>query len=48
MTFIKQERANEFIKRVHPMLLTRGVPGTHDVNMMLNFFRKSKSKRFKD
>ena len=29
------------------MLLTRGVPGTHDINMMLNFFRKSKSKKFK-
>ena len=34
-------------KRVHPMLLTRGVPGTHDINMMLNFFRKAKSKKFK-
>ena len=34
-------------KRVHPMLLTRGVPGTHDINLMLNFFRKSKSKKFK-
>ena len=34
-------------KRVHPMLLTRGVPGTHDINMMLNFFRKVKSKKFK-
>ena len=34
-------------KRVHPMLLTRGVPGTHDIDMMLNFFRKSKSKKFK-
>ncbi|MDC3069102.1 uridine kinase [Candidatus Pelagibacter sp.] len=34
-------------KRVHPMLLTRGVPGTHDINMMLNFFRKSKSNKFK-
>ena len=29
------------------MLLTRGVPGTHDINMMINFFRKSKSKKFK-
>ena len=29
------------------MLLTRGVPGTHDINMMLNFFKKSKSKKFK-
>ena len=34
-------------KRVHPMLLTRGVPGTHDINMMLNFFKKSKSKKFR-
>ena len=34
-------------KRVHPKLLTRGVPGTHDINMMLNFFKKSKSKKFK-
>ena len=34
-------------KRLHPMLLTRGVPGTHDINMMLNFFKKSKSKKFK-
>ena len=29
------------------MLLTRGVPGTHDIIMMLNFFRQSKSKKFK-
>jgi D-glycerate 3-kinase len=34
-------------KRVHPMLLTRGVPGTHDINMMLSFFKKTKSKKFK-
>ena len=34
-------------KKVHSMLLTRGVPGTHDINMMLNFFRKSKNKKFK-
>ena len=34
-------------KRVHPMLLTRGVPGTHDIKMMLNFFKKVKSKKFK-
>ena len=34
-------------KRVHPMLLTRGVPGTHDINMILNFFKKVKSKNFK-
>ena len=34
-------------KKVHPMLMTRGVPGTHDVEMMLNFFKKVKSKNFK-
>ena len=34
-------------KRVHPMLLTRGVPGTHDINMMLNFFKKAKTKKFR-
>mgnify|MGYP001487541338 FL=1 len=42
----RKERTN-LSKRVHPMLLTRGVPGTHDINMMLNFFRKAKSKNFK-
>ena len=42
----RKERIN-LSKRVHPMLLTRGVPGTHDINMMLNFFKKSKSKKFK-
>ena len=34
-------------KRVHPMLLIRGVPGTHDINLMLNFLKKMKSKKFK-
>ena len=34
-------------KKVHPMLLTRGVPGTHDIDMMLKFFKKVKSKKFK-
>ena len=33
-------------KKVHPMLATRGVPGTHDIQMMLNFFKKVKSKKF--
>ncbi len=42
----RKERIN-LSKRVHSMLLTRGVPGTHDINMMLNFFKKSKSKKFK-
>ena len=34
-------------KQVHPMLLTRGVPGTHDISMILNFFRRSKIRKFK-
>ena len=42
----RKERIN-LSKKVHPMLLTRGVPGTHDINMMLNFFKKSKIKNFK-
>jgi len=35
-------------KKVHPLLLTRGVPGTHDINIMLSFFKKIKSKKFKN
>ncbi len=35
-------------KKIHPMLLIRGVPGTHDINMMLDFFKKSKAKKFKN
>ena len=42
----RKERIN-LSKRVHPMLLTRGVPGTHDINLMLNFFRKVKRRKFK-
>ena len=42
----RKERLN-LSKRVHPMLLTRGVPGTHDIDLMLNFFKKVKSKNFK-
>ena len=33
-------------KKVHPMLLTRGVPGTHDINMMLNFLLFDFLKKF--
>ncbi len=42
----RKER-NSLSKKVHPMLLTRGVPGTHDIDMMLNFFKKVKSNKFK-
>jgi D-glycerate 3-kinase len=33
-------------KNKHPLLMTRGVPGTHDIKLILNFFRKIKSKKF--
>jgi len=32
----------------HPLLMTRGVPGTHDIDLMLKFFKKVKSKNFKN
>jgi len=35
-------------KKIHPLLMTRGVPGTHDINIMLDFFRKSKNKKFQN
>jgi len=34
-------------KNKHSLLMTRGVPGTHDVDLMLNFFKKIKDKNFK-
>ena len=33
-------------KSKHPLLLTRGVPGTHDVDMMNQLFRNVKKKKF--
>ena len=33
-------------KNKHPLLMTRGVPGTHDIKMMVRFFNKVKSKKF--
>ena len=35
-------------KNKHPLLMTRGVPGTHDVDLMLKFFKKVKSRNFKN
>ena len=34
-------------KKIHPSLITRGVPGTHDMNLMLNFFNRVKVKKFR-
>ena len=33
-------------QKVHPFLMTRGVPGTHDINIMLDFFKNVKRKNF--
>ena len=41
----RKERKN-LSKNIHPLLMTRGVPGTHDIKIMLNFFKKIKSKNF--
>ena len=34
-------------KKIHPLLMTRGVPGTHDINIVLNFFKRVKKNNFK-
>ena len=34
-------------KNKHSLLMTRGVPGTHDIDLMLRFFKKIKDKNFK-
>jgi Predicted kinase len=33
-------------QRIHPLLMTRGVPGTHDIHFIFNLLKKTKSKRF--
>ena len=34
-------------KRVHPLLMTRGVPGTHDIDLILRFFKIMRKRNFK-
>ena len=46
--FYKTRKERFFLsKKVHSLLMTRGVPGTHDINIMLDFFRRAKRKKFK-
>ena len=33
-------------KKIHPLLMTRGVPGTHDTNIISNFFKGIKKNKF--
>ena len=46
--FYKTRRDRRLLsKNKHPLLMTRGVPGTHDIDLMLRFFKKIKDKNFK-
>tara|TARA_B100000579_G_scaffold363375_1_gene321905 strand:+ start:787 stop:1716 length:930 start_codon:yes stop_codon:yes gene_type:complete len=35
-------------KKIHPLLMTRGVPGTHDINFIFDLIKKTKQKSFKN
>ena len=41
------EDRNKISNKIHPLLKTRGVPGTHDINLVKNFFNIIKKKKFK-
>ena len=48
MIFIKQEKIERYyLKHKHPLLMTRGVPGTHDIDLMLKFLKKLSQKNLK-
>ena len=34
-------------KKIHPLLMTRGVPGTHDINLILSFLKSVKKINFR-
>jgi len=40
---IKKERI-KMSKRIHPLFITRGVPGTHDLSLLNNIIKKLKKK----
>ena len=41
------EDRNKMSKEIHPLFKTRGVPGTHDINLVKKFFNFIKKKKFK-
>ena len=41
------EDRNKISYAIHPLFRTRGVPGTHDVNLIKKFFNRIKKKNFK-
>jgi D-glycerate 3-kinase len=47
--FYKSRKDRKILsEKKHPLLMTRGVPGTHDIDLMLSFFKKVKSRNFKN
>ena len=46
--FYKTRKDRKLLSKIkHDLLMTRGAPGTHDINLLLNFFKKIKSKNFR-
>ena len=41
------EDRNKMSHEIHPLFKTRGVPGTHDINLLKRFFNIIKKKKFK-
>ena len=41
------EARNALSKKIHPLLKTRGTPGTHDINLVKIFFNNIKRNKFK-
>ena len=41
------EDRNKMSNKIHPLFKTRGVPGTHDINLIKKFFNFIKKKKFK-
>ena len=46
--FYKTREQRKYLsKKIHPLLMTRGAPGTHDINLISNFLRNVKKKSLK-
>ena len=46
--FYKTRKDRKLLSKTkHALLMTRGVPGTHDINLLLSFFKEIKNKNFK-
>jgi len=45
--YMTLKNRNKMSNRIHPLFRTRGVPGTHDLNLIENFFKLAKKNKFK-